>query len=166
MKVLQFPDIFTCSRYLLPCLQGPASTATVRFALDAIQKGRDGRTIAVGAEVEFSMIKEAVGGAKRAVRIVVVKEPPARKQLGQVIMLKSNFGFIKCCERAEDLFFHFTAIEVRQIQHTSYSSICIPIFTLSGRISSVLHHLPCKAALIGNLLPTGSILGLSLAVFP
>jgi cold shock CspA family protein len=29
-------------------------------------------------------------------------------------MLKSNFGFVKCCERAEDIFFHFTAVEAER----------------------------------------------------
>lgn len=47
---------------------------------------------------------------RRATSVVVTAAPVEARQLGQVIMVKTNFGFIKCCERAEDLFFHFTAV--------------------------------------------------------
>ena len=29
----------------------------------------------------------------------------------QVRTLKGNFGFIRCCQRAGDLFFHYTALQ-------------------------------------------------------
>jgi hypothetical protein len=49
-------------------------------------------------------------GTRRATSVVVKAAPVEARQLGQVIMVKTNFGFIKCCERTEDLFFHFTAV--------------------------------------------------------
>lgn len=67
----------------------------------------------MGAEVDFCIVNGARNaGVKHATRVVVVKLPPKKKQLGIVIMVKSNFGFIKCQERQEDIFFHFTAVEV------------------------------------------------------
>jgi len=72
----------------------------------------------VGAEVEFAVTKDPRGGMRRATDVVVMAAPVEARQLGQVIMVKTNFGFIKCCERSEDLFFHFTAV-VRVSVHVS-----------------------------------------------
>ncbi|KAK9807599.1 hypothetical protein WJX72_003794 [[Myrmecia] bisecta] len=45
----------------------------------------------------------------RAVRLVTKGAP--RRELGKVSLLKNNFGFIMCCERQGDMFFHFSAVQ-------------------------------------------------------
>ena len=37
--------------------------------------------------------------------------PQQARELGVVTVMKANYGFIKCCARDNDLFFHFTAVE-------------------------------------------------------
>ena len=35
----------------------------------------------------------------------------------QVQVLKNNFGFIRCCQRAGDIFFHYTSLAAGISQH-------------------------------------------------
>ena len=69
-----------------------------------------------------------------------MRAPAGARQLGQVIMVKSNFGFIKCCERADDIFFHFTAVVAKDPQHPEPrvgDEVEFAVCTLQGRDHAV-----------------------------
>ncbi|KAK3235334.1 hypothetical protein CYMTET_54458 [Cymbomonas tetramitiformis] len=80
------------------------AASTVPFLLSGAVKGSE-PNFQVGSEVIFDLVKERGSAALRAVNI-------HQRELGVVCMLKPTFGFIKCCERTDDMFFHLTAVEV------------------------------------------------------
>ena len=57
---------------------------------------------ATGADAEGRWGKSAAAAADAP------EEP--REERGVVTIIKASYGFIKCCERAQDLFFHFTEV--------------------------------------------------------
>lgn len=65
-------------------------------------------------EVSFAAGVNVATGARKATSVQLLVKADgqsARRELGQVITMRTQFGFIKCCERPGEMFFHFSALD-------------------------------------------------------
>ncbi|CAD7695418.1 unnamed protein product [Ostreobium quekettii] len=62
-------------------------------------------------EIEFRVICNNYRREGRALEVRLISKAPERRELGKVAVLKNNFGFIKCCERHNDVLFHFSELD-------------------------------------------------------
>jgi len=96
--------------------QSPPKTLTIPFNRTALVS--PDHTPSLGCEVKFGILRDRHTGSKRAAHVVVTAPPQTHKYTGVVIMLKSNFGFVKCCERTEDIFFHVSSVQDEWVGET------------------------------------------------
>ncbi|CAD7695113.1 unnamed protein product [Ostreobium quekettii] len=61
-------------------------------------------------EVEFRVVCNNYRREGRALEVRLISKAPERRELGKVAVMKNNFGFIKCCERHNDVLFHFSEL--------------------------------------------------------
>lgn len=61
--------------------------------------------------VEFRVIRHNYRKEGRAMEIKLLSKAPEWRELGKVAVVKNNFGFIKCCERHNDVLFHFSDLD-------------------------------------------------------
>lgn len=62
-------------------------------------------------QVEFSLSENVYNSDASAHGISLVLQPEQAAEYGRVSMLKKNFGFIRCCERVTDMFFHINSVK-------------------------------------------------------
>eukprot|EP00963_Diacronema_lutheri_P006951 scaffold622_cov335-Pavlova_lutheri.AAC.19 len=67
--------------------------------------------LSVGDEVEFTVEKDEDRTLKRAINIVRTRAAEVELHVGNIGVLKPKFGFIKCANTNEDLFFHFSNLQ-------------------------------------------------------
>eukprot|EP00884_Botryococcus_braunii_P000608 jgi/Botrbrau1/10548/Bobra.7_1s0024.2 len=65
-------------------------------------------------EVEFSKVQNLAQNLQLAIDLRVVSRAVPRRELGQVRAVKGSFGFINCCERAEDVMFSFKELVLQE----------------------------------------------------
>lgn len=64
-----------------------------------------------GLQVNFELVRSRYTAQASAHGVTLSLRSASRPELGCVSMLKKNFGFIKCCERIVDVFFHINALK-------------------------------------------------------
>ncbi|KAL3144539.1 hypothetical protein ABBQ32_004270 [Trebouxia sp. C0010 RCD-2024] len=65
-------------------------------------------------EVSFEGRVNVATGARSAISVQLCSkatQQSSKRELGQIITMKTQFGFIKCCERPGELFFHNSALQ-------------------------------------------------------
>ncbi|KAK9808272.1 hypothetical protein WJX73_005798 [Symbiochloris irregularis] len=70
----------------------------------------EGESLREGDDVEFEREVMRRSGGVYAVGLMLKCRGSERRELGKVALLKGKFGFINCCERRSNLFFHFGAL--------------------------------------------------------
>lgn len=68
-------------------------------------------SLTIGDEVNFELVRSRYTSKANAHGITLSLRADPRSELGCISMLKKNFGFIKCCERIVDVFFHINALK-------------------------------------------------------
>ncbi|KAL3155007.1 hypothetical protein ABBQ38_011531 [Trebouxia sp. C0009 RCD-2024] len=74
----------------------------------------EGSKVEEDDEVSFEGRLNVATGARKATAVQLCSkatEQPSKRELGQIITMKTQFGFIKCCERPGELFFHNSALQ-------------------------------------------------------
>ena len=64
-----------------------------------------------GDEVEFDLVKNKFVEQCGARNLTLLLQAKQGIEIGQISVLKTNFGFIKCCSRIADMFFHVNALQ-------------------------------------------------------
>lgn len=62
-------------------------------------------------QVNFELVRSRYTSKANAHGITLSLRSDPRSELGCISMLKKNFGFIKCCDRIVDVFFHINALK-------------------------------------------------------
>ncbi|GMH35324.1 hypothetical protein BSKO_03192 [Bryopsis sp. KO-2023] len=62
-------------------------------------------------EVEFEIFRQVYRKEARAVKVKLLEKAPEKTENGKISIMKSSFGFIKCCERHNDVLFHFSDLD-------------------------------------------------------
>uniref|UniRef100_A0A7S4JEA7 CSD domain-containing protein n=1 Tax=Guillardia theta TaxID=55529 RepID=A0A7S4JEA7_GUITH len=86
---------------------------------DVLPKPDGGRYMpAEGDMVRFDVVYSRSSKSEKATNILFVSstaQKGAVREMGTVTMVKDSYGFIKCCDRDERLFFHFSEVNQRDL---------------------------------------------------
>jgi len=84
----------------------------IRFDPGPLEGGEgDATSLKAEDEVEFLMVEDYKADRLYAKNIRLVARAEEKRELGKVRTLKSNFGFIACCQRSGQVFFHFSSVQ-------------------------------------------------------
>jgi len=62
-------------------------------------------------EVQFNIFRQLYRQEGRAVNVKLLEKAPEQREFGKIAMKKSAFGFIKCCERHNEVLFSFDQVD-------------------------------------------------------
>eukprot|EP00960_Hanusia_phi_P069904 767188-Hanusia_phi.AAC.12 len=86
---------------------------------DVLAKPGGGRYMpAEGDIVRFDVVYSRSSKSEKATNILFLSSPAQKgavREMGTVTMVKDSYGFIKCCDRDERLFFHFSEVNQRDL---------------------------------------------------
>lgn len=69
-------------------------------------------------QVEFELVRPDLAAEPRISNVTLLVRANQAYELGRVSMLKKNFGFIRCCDRVTDMFFHMNAVADGAVEPT------------------------------------------------
>eukprot|EP00873_Tetraselmis_striata_P014809 jgi/Tetstr1/435073/TSEL_024042.t1 len=86
---------------------------TCSYATRAVDAGtiKDDKPLEADDEVEFEACVNLATGNYTATAVRLLRRASECVEYGAVNMLKAHFGFIKCCSRTLDAFFHFSSLK-------------------------------------------------------
>jgi len=110
----------------------------------------------LGDQVEFSVLIKKRSGKKKATNIILLKAAPEVFEYGIVCSIHKNYGHLTCMQRDEDMFFHFSDLEINNEDIGVGSELEFVVVTDSrSNKKKAIHikHAPSGSVIFETVLP-------------
>lgn len=133
-----------------------SSSGSEKFLFNGKDLENFKQPLRLGDQVEFSVLIKKRSGKKKATNIVLLKAAPEVFEYGIVCSIHKNYGHLTCMQRDEDMFFHFSDLEINPEEISVGSELEFVVVTDSrSNKKKAIHikHAPSGSVVFETVLP-------------